>query len=130
MTTEEKLVFDLNASGDAESKKNTKVIRCQICGSKVLSKGSCTYIDTTFALPYMKAKDKDGKSLNNKTEEVNQFWLVLGMMTFENVGFTRTVDGLKYLICADCEVGPIGYQDVKESEKHYVAVDRVQYKES
>ena len=77
----------------------------------------------------MQGKDKDGNSLHDKTEELGQFWLVTGMMTFENVGFTRTVGGLKYLICADCEVGPIGYQDVTESEKHYVAVSRVQYKD-
>ena len=129
MATIEMTPFDLALHVDNETKKNVHVIRCQICGSKVLTKGSCTYTEMPFSLPYMKSKDKDGKSLNDKTEEIEKFWLVIGMMTFENVGFTRTVGGLKYLICADCEVGPIGYQDISESEKHYIAVKRVQYKE-
>merc|ERR1712226_1130431 len=113
---------------DGATKKNKKEIRCQICGSKVLAIGSCTLIDNSFSLPFMKAKDKDGKSLNDKTEELNRFWLVIDMMTFENVGFTKTVDGLKYLICADCEIGPIGYQDIDVCSKRlYVAVNRVRY---
>lgn len=132
MPTEELPVIVISDSNeeyvDSDTKQNKKVIRCHICGSKILSRGSCTLIDNTFSLPYMKSKDKDGNSLNDKTEEMKKFWLVIGMMTFENVGFTKTVDGLKYLICADCEIGPIGYQDMDVStNRHYIAVDRVRY---
>ena len=36
------------------------------------------------------------------------------MFDFDNVGFSRTVeDGVKYLVCADCEMGPIGYHNTK-----------------
>ena len=114
---------------DIVTKKNKKEIRCQICSSKVLAEGSCTLIDNLFSLPFMKAKDRDGNTLNDKTEEIDKYWLVIDMMTFENVGFTKTVEGLKYLICADCEIGPIGYQDIEVCSKRlYVAVNRVQYK--
>ena len=31
------------------------------------------------------------------------------MMDFENVEFSNTVNNIKYLCCADCEVGLIGF---------------------
>ena len=132
MPTEEEAPLCIRADSeeyvDVETKKNKKDIRCQLCNSKVLSKGSCTFIDKEFALPYMKSKDKDGNTLNDKRELINNYWLVIDMMTFDNVGFLKTVDGLKYLICADCEVGPIGYQNVVEDMKRlYVAPNRVKY---
>lgn len=75
----------------------------------------------------MKSKDKDGNSLNDKLENTSRYWLVEDMMTFENVGFSKTVNGIKYLVCADCEIGPIGYQDTKNLKYLYVAVSRVKY---
>lgn len=50
------------------------------------------------------------------------------MMAFENVGFTRSVEGIKYLICADCEYGPIGYLD-SETSLHFISPTRLKYKE-
>ncbi|KAF8793384.1 Guanine nucleotide exchange factor MSS4 like protein [Argiope bruennichi] len=43
---------------------------------------------------------------------INKYWCVENMYAFENVGFSNTVDGVKYLVCADCEVGPIGWHDL------------------
>lgn len=31
------------------------------------------------------------------------------MFTFVNVGFTKDVGNIKFLVCADCEVGPTGW---------------------
>ncbi|VDM70181.1 unnamed protein product [Strongylus vulgaris] len=45
------------------------------------------------------------------------------MYDFENVGFTNSVDGMKYLTCADCEYGPIGFLDV-DTKIHYVSPAR------
>ena len=56
-----------------------------------------------------------------------QFWLVGDMFTFENVGFSKTVNTTKYLVCADCEIGPIGFLDIQEKNKHYVALGRVKH---
>lgn len=48
------------------------------------------------------------------------------MFTFQNVSFTNTVGNTKFLACADCEAGPIGYYDI-ESKKSYIALCRVQH---
>lgn len=54
------------------------------------------------------------------------------MMSFENVGFSRdAADGKKYLLCADCELGPIGIQTLDGDKVCFdVAMDRVRYKDA
>jgi hypothetical protein len=48
------------------------------------------------------------------------------MMKFENIGFCNTIDGIKYLSCADCDLGPLGYHDTtKEPKLYHIATDRV-----
>ena len=57
-----------------------------------------------------------------------QFWLVEDMFHFENVGFSKNVnESEKYLICADCEIGPIGWHDVRNAKEFFVAAERVKY---
>ena len=41
------------------------------------------------------------------------FYRVEDMFDFDNLGFTNTVGTIKYLSCADCDVGPIGYHDLR-----------------
>lgn len=59
----------------------------------------------------------------NKEETLNRFWLVEDMYLFENMGFSKTVDNIKYLACAECDVGPIGWHDLI-SKKNYLSIDR------
>lgn len=59
-------------------------------------------------------------------EALEYFWAVPDMMQFENVGFTNSVDNIKYLTCADCELGPIGYQD-SDTKINYVSIDRIKH---
>lgn len=54
-------------------------------------------------------------------------------MTFENVGFSRNVQrregeekATKFLICADCDLGPLGWS-VEGSQEAWVGVERVRY---
>ncbi|KAG9304299.1 hypothetical protein G9A89_019861 [Geosiphon pyriformis] len=57
-------------------------------------------------------------------------WRLTEMMEFENIGFSKTIglSGIKYLSCADCDVGPLGYHETTVSDKEYlIAVDRVRY---
>ena len=54
------------------------------------------------------------------------FWLVDNMYHFENMTFSKTVDNMKYLSCCDCDIGPIGYQDL-ENDICYVTSSRVTY---
>ena len=58
--------------------------------------------------------------------QLKQFWVVSDMFDFDNVGFSHTVEGVKYLVCADCERGPIGYHDTNGGNKKcHVALARV-----
>ena len=48
------------------------------------------------------------------------FYRVEDMFDFDNVGFTNTVGTTKYLSCADCDVGPIGYHDLTTKMRYLV----------
>lgn len=79
-----------------------------------------------FALPNVRPKDETDDDKQETTYDL--YWLVEDMYTFENVSVTKTVGEIKYLACADCEVGPIGYMDLT-TKKSYIAVSRVIYKD-
>ncbi|XP_033626889.1 guanine nucleotide exchange factor MSS4-like [Asterias rubens] len=108
-----------------EKNMNVKNLACARCQSIVLRPGLAKATQKKFFLPHMKVKTANQEP--NDGEELEDFWLIEGMYTFENVGFTNTVKSIKYLICADCEVGPIGYHDLETKENFYVAVERVVY---
>jgi hypothetical protein len=59
---------------------------------------------------------------------VTKSWLIPDMFQFENVGFSKTVGNYKYLVCADCEIGPIGWHCI-DSQESYVADQRVKHME-
>ena len=40
------------------------------------------------------------------------FYRVEDMFDFDNLGFTNTVGNRKFLSCADCDLGPLGYHDL------------------
>ena len=69
-------------------------------------------------------KQKSDTSGNVDEEVIKDFWFVEDMYAFENVAFTKTVTGVKYLACADCEVGPIGWFDMT-AKTSYIALTRV-----
>lgn len=66
------------------------------------------------------------------------WYITTSPMGFENVGFSRTVPpshtlpsnlpkgNLKYLICADCDLGPLGWT-MEGSKEAWVGVERVGY---
>lgn len=60
-------------------------------------------------------------------DNLTDFWLVQNMLDFENLGFSKTVEGKKFLICADCEIGPLGWHDLQVPNEFYVACKRVKY---
>ena len=60
-------------------------------------------------------------------EMLTDFWLVSDMYHFENVGFSKIVGTVRFLICADCEIGPIGWHDTGDRTKYFVAAQRVKY---
>ncbi|XP_035234103.1 guanine nucleotide exchange factor MSS4-like [Stegodyphus dumicola] len=103
--------------------KNVKQIKCQRCPSTILIPGMATLVTSEFVLPDGHLKEEnDPKSVDN----MNKYWRVDNMYSFENVGFSKTVDGVKYLICADCEIGPIGYHDLN-TKLSYVSLCKITY---
>lgn len=78
-----------------------------------------------FELPHIHKKSEE----DSQTELVTQCWMVSDMFHFENVGFSKTVGNFKYLTCADCELGPIGWH-VLDTKLNYVAIQRVKQFES
>ena len=77
-------------------------------------------------LPSM--SDKFNIGAEPSGDRLTKFWLVEDMYHFENIGFSKTVDQTnKYLICADCERGPIGCHDIRNKKELFVAAERVKY---
>lgn len=75
-------------------------------------------------LPLMQQDTREPGEVQN--EKIKEFYHVENMYIFENIGFTHTVDHYKYLSCADCDAGPVGYYDM--NTKHsYVALSRVEH---
>ncbi|KAL1659062.1 acyl-CoA N-acyltransferase [Schizophyllum commune] len=68
--------------------------------------------------------------------ETTQWWLVTGsMMTFENIGFSNTIPSaekggasMKLLTCAECDLGPLGWNEVGGKE-FWLAAARVAYRQ-
>ncbi|CAG8534684.1 5849_t:CDS:2, partial [Cetraspora pellucida] len=98
--------------------------------------------DKTVLLPSTEKLDPNGTTISKENVNWNgtnsestsqstvEYWQLTDMMAFENIGFSKTVEGsgLKYLCCADCNIGPIGYHDTNAQEKEYLlVVNRVSY---
>jgi len=99
--------------------KNQHQLSCVRCKSKILPPATGTFTEgDAFELACM-VKEKVGE-----VEKVEQFFRVESMFDFDNLGFTHTVDNFKYLSCADCDLGPIGYHDLT-TKISFLAVSRV-----
>ncbi|CAG8717350.1 27329_t:CDS:2, partial [Racocetra persica] len=98
--------------------------------------------DKTVLLPSTEKLDQNGTTISKENITLNstngestsqsivEYWQLTDMMAFENIGFSKTVEesGLKYLCCADCNIGPIGYHDTNAQEKEFLlVVNRVSY---
>ena len=71
-------------------------------------------------LPFMEVDANDP----NKRETLTFFWEVDDIFTFENMGFSLNVEDKKYLACPECELGPLGFQDLN-TKKSFLSKDRV-----
>ncbi|KAG0223902.1 Mss4 protein-domain-containing protein [Mortierella sp. GBAus27b] len=71
----------------------------------------------------------DDSGTDAGAEELQSFWRVGDMMAFENVGFSRRLaNHVQFLICADCDTGPLGYHVAVDATKEYlIALNRVRY---
>jgi hypothetical protein len=104
-----------------EDGKNKYALTCTHCPSKILSPLSGSYFQEERDLPKM-AQKKNAPEV--EVDSIKEWFLVEDMFTFDNVGVSHVVNDMKYLTCADCEFGPIGWMDVN-NKKSYVALSRV-----
>ncbi|XP_074911258.1 guanine nucleotide exchange factor MSS4 [Buteo buteo] len=103
--------------------RNLKAVLCQRCGSRVLLPGAATFARRELLLPAM--RKKAAAAAGGGGDLLREHWLVRDMFSFENVGFTRDVGNVKFLVCADCEAGPIGWHCLDDKDSFYVALERV-----
>ncbi|VDK60977.1 unnamed protein product [Onchocerca ochengi] len=110
---------DVNLSSN---NRNALPIHCMQCNCAILSPNVASFVDAKpFSLPFCR-QAKDSTSIS--AEVINSWWQVERMFDFENIGFTHARDGVKYLICANCDDGPVGYL-CPVTKAHFVAVCRV-----
>jgi len=105
------------------------------CGSLILNSGVASWVErATIQL------DPENQLPNPlllplpPQPETSNWWLITpNAMVFENIGFTRlgkpSTSGkrLKYLICAECDLGPLGWCEEGGSE-FWLACSRVRYR--
>ncbi|CAG8544427.1 4784_t:CDS:2 [Acaulospora colombiana] len=75
-------------------------------------------------------KVTEGNNKEGNSSQLQGFWQLTDLMAFENIGFSKTIieTGVKYICCADCNTGPLGYHDTVAKEVEYlIAVDKVSY---
>lgn len=113
----------------SETNTNSKKIKCFRCDSFILSTGAGVFkkIDPGLSIPSLRQKRELANPNETEYEILCNFWLVKDAFTFENIGFTNTVQNKKYLICADCEIGPLGVQNLESPNEFYLSVERVKH---
>uniref|UniRef100_A0A1B6DET8 Mss4-like protein n=1 Tax=Clastoptera arizonana TaxID=38151 RepID=A0A1B6DET8_9HEMI len=107
-----------------EEGKNKENTFCNLCSCRILNSGNGILKEVEFRLPDMMKKAKCNE--DHTSEEITHVWLVNDMLSFENIGVSKSVNGIKYLTCADCEMGPIGWMDL-ETNISYLAITRVKH---
>ncbi len=97
-----------------EENKNKNHIRCPICDSKVLNSNMAPLIahevilGILFEYSFQGVLPVDRSRTEGETQTERFFWHIKNMWDFENIGFTKTLNDIKYLTCADCEKPCLG----------------------
>ncbi|VDK54389.1 unnamed protein product [Anisakis simplex] len=106
-----------------DDNKNSKTIRCRHCQSLVFETRKAVVLKGE---PHELREMSVGGSKGKFKEKVDLWWFTDNEFLFDTVGW-QTVDGLKSLMCGDCEFGPFGWR-TSDNKKFYVAVERMLYK--
>ncbi|ORY98636.1 Mss4-like protein [Syncephalastrum racemosum] len=115
--------------------KNAADLLCPVegCNCVIMKKDAATLVerpDNKLALPAsVLPASQELQDLQIDDGMETHFWRLTNMMDFENIGFSKTVDSVKYLSCAECDVGPVGYHDTQSDPKEYlISVKRARYR--
>jgi len=106
-----------------EDGKNKFPLFCTRCPSKVLIAKVGSYVKVEQKLPKMNQKKN---SVELECDLIEDSFQLKDIFQFENVGFCHPVNQLKYLTCAECDLGPIGWQEIPSSNI-FVALSRVRF---
>ncbi|XP_015791245.1 guanine nucleotide exchange factor MSS4 homolog [Tetranychus urticae] len=107
------------AQSDVVQFNESKII-CKKCSCLILRPKQAKFIEKKIELPVV-ATRKDEDCVK---EVLNNHLLVESIYTYENMGFSNTVEGVKYLVCAECEYGPVGCMNNNEKTS-FLSLDRV-----
>jgi hypothetical protein len=82
-----------------------------------------SFVSETHPLKTMSVGGKSGNP-----EVTKHWWATEDDLVFDTIGW-QNVNGVKVLMCGDCEFGPVGLRIVKADgkTKFLVAVERVMY---
>ncbi|KAI0071309.1 acyl-CoA N-acyltransferase [Panus rudis PR-1116 ss-1] len=109
----------------------------QGCGSIILKNGVATFVETKSVLLEPEGKENPLLPPLPPPTSSSQWWKVTpSAMAFENIGFSKNVraqlpesgKNLKLLLCAECDLGPLGYCEEGGSE-FWLPVNRVIYRQ-
>ncbi|CAE6487995.1 unnamed protein product [Rhizoctonia solani] len=120
---------------DQSVRYNTFKLTCPRpqCGSLILLRGVATWTPADHAMThpeiFVPSQSEFPVSL---PDGPTGWWLVKpSPMQFENIGFSRAVggdDGIKYLSCAECNLGPLGWCVERGPTEFWVNAGRVGYR--
>ncbi|KAI8088080.1 Mss4-like protein [Gilbertella persicaria] len=96
------------------------------CQCVILRKNAATLVERDGSKLSLPASSLPANSI--LTDDDTHFWHVSNMMDFENVGFSTTIGTIKYLSCADCDLGPIGYHDTSNPKEFVISIKRAKYR--
>lgn len=80
-----------------------KTLHCPKCQLIIIKKQYLLETELDYDLPSIKKIQPE--------EAVRKFCKVNNQMDFENIGVSHSMQGKKFLCCADCELGPFGFID-------------------
>ncbi|UMM29464.1 hypothetical protein L5515_011812 [Caenorhabditis briggsae] len=109
-------------TGEVQARTNEDTLICKECKTVVILKNMTTeFLNEERDLPLPRQK----KGIDHtQTEPVRGYFGVKDIFAFENVGFTRSSEGKRYLVCGECEQGPVGFVDTL-TEMNYVTPERL-----
>jgi len=108
--------------------KNSKLIVCKACKCKILrpNNGTLQVLDSTMGFLPNERQQPSTSDASVLGETLKYYWVLTDVFQFDNIGFSRNNKEKKYLTCADCERGILGFQDLS-TMKIYLAHKRIDY---
>ncbi|KAJ2466629.1 hypothetical protein EV174_006504, partial [Coemansia sp. RSA 2320] len=110
---------------------NPLSIKCprDSCKCLIIKADTATLVQRTLPepLPEIGAPNYTHPCIPQPIEEIaedmtDMYWMLGDVMQFENVGVSRSDNGIVYLTCADCDLAPLGYCDttLPAEEREYL----------